>query len=88
MSDAVYHGCWTVFKDGTTRCLIKIRWGERCLLPTNKPFWKRPEDVENKVKTMTQEMDKELTTNDYIKSYFKSLQIKEQSKNESNNNQN
>ena len=84
MPDKIFYGCWKVFKDGT-KCLIKTNWGEGCLVPTNKPFWKRPEDVENKVKTMTQEMDKDLATNAYIKQYFNKLQEKESEKRSKNN---
>ena len=68
--DGLYHGCWTVFKDGI-RCLIKTKLGEQYLMLTNDPFW--TEDVGSRVKTMSQEMDMELASNTYIKNYFKKL---------------
>ena len=74
----LYHGCWTVFEDGT-RCLIKSSWGEKCICPTNDPFWKRTQDVVSRVETMTEEMDKKLASKRYIKNYFKELQKNEES---------
>ena len=70
--NGLYHGCWTVFEDGT-RCLIKSSWGEKFLCPTNNPFWKRLQDVESRVETMTEEMDKKLASKHYLKNYFKEL---------------
>ena len=75
-----YHGSWTVFKDGK-RPLIHYDLGEECFFSTNDPFWKRPQDVEFKVHTIAQEMNKELATPEYIKNYFKNLhQNKESNK--------
>ena len=71
--DGLYHGCWTVFEDGT-RCLIKSNWGG-CICPTDDPFWKRPQDVESRVEILTEEMDKKLASKRYIKNYFKKLEL-------------
>ena len=44
----LYHGCSTVYKDGT-RMLIMKR--QDCVFSTNYPFWKLPKDVDSKVET-------------------------------------
>ena len=59
----------------------KIGWGEHCLTPTDYPFCKLPQDVESKVKIMTGEISKKITSKQYIKNYFKLLKINEESNN-------
>ena len=44
----LYHGCSTVYKDGTRMLIGK---GQSCVLSTNSPFWKLPKDIESKVET-------------------------------------
>ena len=51
-SDKIYHGCFNRNKDGTNKLLKK---GEKCLAPTQLPFWKCPLDVPNGVMTRLQE---------------------------------
>ena len=46
MRKKIYHGCYTVNKDGR-RILTDFKNGKKCLLPTAYPFWKRPEDYTN-----------------------------------------
>ena len=47
--DQVYHGCMTKNVDGTNK-LISL--GEKCLVPTEKYFWRDLTDIKNrKVKT-------------------------------------
>ena len=48
----IYHGCFTKNKDGTNKLIEK---GKNSICPTNKPFWKYPEDASSGVKTFAQE---------------------------------
>ena len=66
----IYHGCGAWYYDGTNKILNKNR---RCILPTYKPFWKKPNNVRNKVETRAQLKLKSIVTNDYIRRYFKSI---------------
>ena len=75
----IYHVCNTVNEDDT-RILIDFEAGHRCVLPTNDPLWKRPQDVTNKVGTKWGKCMKRQASNKDIKNYFKNI-------NESNNNQ-
>ena len=53
---AKYHGCGVSFMDGTL-LLDEKHCGvhhKKCFFPATQPFWKRPEDVINKVKTRSQ----------------------------------
>ena len=45
--DKIYHGCFHKNADGTNQGIVA---GERCLTPTNKCFWKDPNDVEHRIK--------------------------------------
>ena len=45
------HGCWSIYEDGT-RKLISGKF--LCKYPTDDPFWKKPEDVNFKIKTRAQ----------------------------------
>ena len=47
-SDRIYHGCFTKNQDDTKRLIKKNRV---CLCPTNKPFWKYPQDIPSGVET-------------------------------------
>ena len=71
-SERVFHGCFTKNRDGTNRVIEK---GKACLTPTNKPFWKYPEDVPSCVRTCSQEKNqKKVKIRDYDK-YFKQKDI-------------
>ena len=47
-----YHGCWSIYEDGSTRKLIGKNF--LCKYPTDDPFWKKPEEVNFKIKTRAQ----------------------------------
>ena len=47
----LYHGCFLKNADGTNRIIAP---GEKCLVATDKCFWKDPSDVVNRVKTRSQ----------------------------------
>ena len=51
-SEKIYHRCFNKNRDGTNKL---IRKGEKCLIPTNKPFWRYSEDVPDGIKTRAQE---------------------------------
>ena len=59
-------------REGTNK-LLNI--GEKCLTPTDKPFWKYPEDVSNGVKTRSQERNQKKVTNTLFDKYFKQKDI-------------
>ena len=42
--EKVYRSCMTKNADGTNKI---IGPGEQCLIPTNNPFWKQPQDIKN-----------------------------------------
>ena len=46
--DKIYHGCFNKNADGTNKIIVA---GERCFEPTDKCFWKDPNDVKHEVKT-------------------------------------
>ena len=47
--EKIYHGCMAKNADGTNKI---IGPGEKCLIPTDKCFWKDPRDIKkSKVKT-------------------------------------
>ena len=48
-----------------------ITKGEKCLIPTNKPFWKYFEDVPDGVKTRKQEKKQNEITSKFYNDYFK-----------------
>ena len=50
----VFHGCFTKNRDGTNRLIIR---SEKCLTPTDKPFWKNPEDITSFTKTRSREKE-------------------------------
>ena len=57
----VYHGCEAWYHDGTNKIVSKNR---KCIRPTYKPFWKKPNDVCNKVETRAQLKLKSIIKND------------------------
>ena len=44
----LYHGCSTVYKDGTRMLIGK---GQDCVISTDYLLWKLPKDIESKVET-------------------------------------
>ena len=46
-----YHGCWSIYEDGTRMIISK---NMLCKYPTDDPFWKKPKDVDFKIKTRAQ----------------------------------
>ena len=71
-SEKIYHGCMTKNRDGTNKLIIK---GEKCLVPTNKRFWKYSEDVPDVVKTRKQEKKQKKITYKFYNDYFKQKDI-------------
>ena len=72
-SERIFHGCFPKNRDGPNRVIEK---GKRCITPTNKPFWKYPENVLNSVRTRSQEKNqKKIKIRDYDK-YFKQKDIR------------
>ena len=62
----LYHGCSTVYKDGTRMLIGK---GQDCVLSIDYPFWKLPEDTESKVETRSMLERKKLASLKYILDY-------------------
>ena len=46
-----YHGCSSIYEDGTRMIISK---NMLCKYPTDDPFWKKPKDVDFKIKTRAQ----------------------------------
>ena len=40
--EKIYHACMTKNADGTNKIIDP---GEQCLIPTNNPLWKLPQDI-------------------------------------------
>ena len=55
----LYHGCSTVYKDGTRMLIGK---GQDCELSTDYPFWKLPKDIDSKVETRSMLKRKKLAS--------------------------
>ena len=68
----VFHGCFTKDRDGTNQL---IDCGEKCLTPTDQPFWKFPEDVSSGVKIRSQEKEQKKVTKRQFEKYFKQKDI-------------
>ena len=49
-----FHSCLNKNKDGSNRLFEK---DDRCCIPANSPFWKRPWDVTRGVRTRAQEKE-------------------------------
>ena len=62
----LYHGCNTVYKDGTRMLIGK---GQDCVLSTNYPFWILPKDIDSKVQTRSMLKRKKLASLKYIIDY-------------------
>ena len=62
----LYHGCSTVYKDGTR---ILIGKGQDCVLSTDYPFWKLPQDTESKIETRSMLKRKKIASLKYIRDY-------------------
>ena len=68
----LYHRCSTAYKDGTRMLIGK---GQDCVLSTNYPFWKIPEDIDSKVETRSMLKRKKLASLKYILDYENSRKI-------------
>ena len=64
----LYHGCSTVYKDSTRMLIGK---GQDCVLSTDYPFWKLPEDIESKIETRSMLKRKKIASLKYIRDYKK-----------------
>ena len=64
----VYHGCRAWYHDGTNKIVSK-NW--KCIRPTFKPFWKKPNDVRNKVEARTQLKLKSVLKSEPVGRYFR-----------------
>ena len=64
----LYRGCSAVYKDGTR---MLIRKGQDCVLSTNYPFCKLPEDIESKIETRLMLKRKKIASLKYILDYKK-----------------
>ena len=64
----VYHGCGAWYHDATNKIVSKNR---KCIRPTYEPFWKKPNNVRNKVETRVQLKLKSVVKNEYVRRYFK-----------------
>ena len=64
----VYHGCGAWYHDGTNKIVSKNR---NCVHPAYEPFWKKPNDVRNKVETRAQLKLKSVVKNEYVRRYFR-----------------
>ena len=66
--DRIYHGCMTKNADRTNRL---IGPGEKCLVPTARPFWKYIEDIPAVgVKTRKQYKNQPTASNRTFGTYF------------------
>ena len=59
-------GAW--YHDETNKIVSKY-W--KCIRPTYEPFWKKPNNVRNKVETRAQLKLKSVVKNKYVRRYFK-----------------
>ena len=50
LSITLYHGCGRCYLDGTNELIAD---NEGCTMPTNNPFWKKPEDSYNRISKST-----------------------------------
>ena len=69
----LYHGCSTVYKNGTKMLIGK---GQDCVLATIYPFWKLPEDTESKIETRSMLKRKKIARLKYIRDYENSKKKK------------
>ena len=67
----MFHGCGLAYKDGKRPLVLK---GQTCKFATANPFWKAPEHVKLKKRTIkTIEEEKQLASKRYVKVYFQSI---------------
>ena len=59
----LYHGCSTVYKDGTRMLIGK---GQDCVLSTDYPSWKLPKAIDSKVEAKSMLKRKKLASLKYI----------------------
>ena len=73
-----YHGCGVYFMDGTLLLDGKHRsvYHKECFLPVTQPFWKRSEDIINKVETRSQLQKKKVFFENIKNKYFKYVRTK------------
>ena len=66
------HGCGNCYVDGTNKL---EEANKKCFLPTNNPFWKRPEDSNNEIakSTRNQLKWKSHANRSYCRKYFNYL---------------
>ena len=64
----VFQGCFTKNRDSTNRLIIR---SEKCLTPTDKPFWKYPDDITPITKTCSREKEQKKVTKGEFNKYFK-----------------
>ena len=69
-SRRLYHGCWTVYKDGTRMLIGK---GQDCMLSTDYPLWKLPKDIDLRVEMRSMLKRKKLVSIKYIDNYKNSI---------------
>ena len=62
----LYHGCCTVYKDGTRMLIGK---GQDCMLSTDYPVWKFPNDTDSRLETRSMLKLKKLVSIKYIDNY-------------------
>ena len=68
----IYYRCFTKNLKKTNRSIEK---GKTYVCPTNKPFWKYPEDVSSSVKTRAQEKNQKKISTTLFDKYFKRKDI-------------
>ena len=61
----LYDGCGAWYHEGTNKIVSK-----NSIRPTYEPFWKKPNDVCNKIETRAQRKLKSTVKNDYIKTCY------------------
>ena len=66
-NNKVFHGCANKNKDGTNKIIEK---NKGCINPTSCPFWKRPCDVFNRIRTRSQEKKPKKAKLDDFNKYF------------------
>ena len=69
-SEKIYHGCLNKNKNGSNKLFKK---GDRRCIPTSCPFWKRPWDVPNDVRTRAQEEEQKKVKLDDFNKYFQNI---------------
>ena len=66
--DQIFHGCVYANADGTHKLIAE---GDRCLVPTNRCFWKDPSDVAARVKTRSMTKKERAVSLKTFNNYFK-----------------